>query len=156
MCSGVCSLLKSTYLHTFWTLQEKNPPMIFAEKLHGFVGLFVCLFTVRCLPIWRKSFVMNGLSCLGNAQNRTVEPGELRLNHARHEFLKHSMLEWCELEVTCHDFYWGMWGQAQIWQQKFKAPTLCDENGVFARRLCFFSACFLVDFLLGVCCGVKK
>jgi len=51
-----------------------------------------------CLPIWRKSFVMNGLSCLGNATRRTVEPGELRLNHARHEFLKHSMLEWCELE----------------------------------------------------------
>ena len=57
---------------------------------------------------------MNGLSCLGNATRRTVEPGELRLNHARHEFLKHSMLEWCELEVTCHDFRWRDVCQAQI------------------------------------------
>ncbi|CAJ1371460.1 unnamed protein product [Effrenium voratum] len=48
-----------------------------------------------CLPIWRKSFLMSGLSCL-DAKN-TAET-ELRLSHARHEFLQHAMLEWCELE----------------------------------------------------------
>lgn len=54
-----------------------------------------------CLPIWRKSFVMSGLSCLGTTTSSKSSDGdavELRLNNARHEFLKHAMLEWCELE----------------------------------------------------------
>ncbi|CAK9033230.1 Voltage-dependent T-type calcium channel subunit alpha-1I (Voltage-gated calcium channel subunit alpha Cav3.3) (Ca(v)3.3) [Durusdinium trenchii] len=54
-----------------------------------------------CLPIWRKSFVMSGLSCLspeGGVQNRAQHTAQLRLNGARHAFLRHAMLEWCELE----------------------------------------------------------
>lgn len=54
---------------------------------------------LRCLPIWRKSFVMSGLSCLGTSGTSGGAALELRLNNARHEFLKHAMLEWCELEA---------------------------------------------------------
>ena len=38
---------------------------------------------MRCLPIWRKSFVMNGLSCLGSFERRLDQP--------RHDFLKQTM-----------------------------------------------------------------
>jgi hypothetical protein len=69
----------------------------------------------RCLPIWRKSFVMSGLSCLGTTTSSKSSDGdavELRLNNARHEFLKHAMLEWCELEVTWMTW---MWPNADMW-----------------------------------------
>eukprot|EP00439_Symbiodinium_sp_Y106_P002559 s1314_g1.t1 len=52
-----------------------------------------------CLPIWRRSSVMTGLglSCLTeSASGFSAE--KLRLDRARHDFLKHAMLEWCELE----------------------------------------------------------
>ncbi|CAE7235039.1 unnamed protein product, partial [Symbiodinium microadriaticum] len=51
-----------------------------------------------CLPIWRRSSVMSGLSCLTDGPDGTGAAEKLRLNRARHDFLKHAMLEWCELE----------------------------------------------------------
>ncbi|CAE7811464.1 unnamed protein product [Symbiodinium sp. CCMP2592] len=52
-----------------------------------------------CLPIWRRSSVMTGLglSCLTESA-RGFSAEKLRLDRARHDFLKHAMLEWCELE----------------------------------------------------------
>eukprot|EP00435_Cladocopium_sp_Y103_P011761 s1028_g3.t1 len=65
-----------------------------------------------CLPIWRKSFVMSGLSCLGGTNGGDAV--ELRLNNARHEFLKHAMLEWCELEDLT-EFLDAQLGPLETW-----------------------------------------
>ena len=42
---------------------------------------------------------MSGLSCLTDGPDGTGAAEKLRLNRARHDFLKHAMLEWCELEA---------------------------------------------------------
>ena len=43
---------------------------------------------------------MSGLSCL--TESPSLAADGLRLNRARHDFLKHAMLEWCELEAMPH------------------------------------------------------
>ena len=49
-----------------------------------------------------------GLSCLTeSASGFSAE--KLRLDRARHDFLKHAMLEWCELEATTRQDFW-VWG----------------------------------------------
>ena len=46
---------------------------------------------------------MSGLSCLTESTTLAADI-ELRLNRARHDFLKHAMLEWCELEAPVTKF----------------------------------------------------